>query len=302
MKYNVSALNPQYDFDVTEPSYVGNPKDGTVMFITDRVSKLVENLKGHNRCLVFITKGINVSKELQRTNLFIECDDAQREYANFISVFALDKEKRDRARRYHLSTQGYYIGDNVMIGKDAYIEPGVIIGHDVCIGDHAHIMANSVIKNAVIGDNVQINECAVIGASGFTMAEDESGDKFRLPTLGKVIIGNNVEIGTHDNISCGSGGDTIIEDNAKLDTMVHIGHDAYIGKNAELTAGVIVGGFTHIGEHGYMGINSAIRNRRELGRNSIAGMGAVVLKSVEDNTVIVGNPGRFLKTRGGGDA
>ena len=115
--------------------------------------------------------------------------------------------------------------------KTAYIEPGCFIGHNVKIGDNARILYGSVIKNAVVGDNFLCNEYALIGANGFNMAEDLDGNKIRIPSLGYVIIGNNVEIGAYNNISCGSGGDTIIEDWVKIDAHVHLGHDVHLKKN-----------------------------------------------------------------------
>ena len=70
-----------------------------------------------------------------------------------------------------------------------------------------------------------------------------------------------MEIGAYDNISAGCCGDTIIEDYAKLDVLIHIGHEAHIHKNVELIAGTIVGGFADIGDNAYVGMNSSIRNR-----------------------------------------
>ena len=124
------------------------------------------------------------------------------------------------------------------------------------------------------------------------MAEDESGNKFRIPTLGKVVIGNNVEVNSLTNISCGSAGNTIIEDNAKIDSLVHIGHDAYLGKNVEIPAGAIIGGFVILEEGSYVGINATLRNRIKVGKNAFIGMGAVVTKSVEDDVTVVGNPAK----------
>lgn len=160
------------------------------------------------------------------------------------------------------------------------------------IGDNARIYAGSVIKNSIIGNNVIVNEKAVIGANGFTMANDEDGNKIRIYSLGKVIIGNDVEIGTNDNISRGSGGDTIIEDSVKLDALIHIGHDVHLHKNVEITAGAVIGGFVDAQEGAYVGINAVVRNRVTLGSNSFIGMGATVTKSVNNGVIVVGNPAK----------
>lgn len=289
MNFNVHEISEQYNFVVIGASYIGHPVENTVMFITKKVSGLLENLKGIRHCLIFAEEGMNVAESLKDDNCFVFTQNPQQDYALFITGFAKEKEKIDKDRNYCLTEGGYYIGERVQIGEDCYIEPMCLIGHDVVIGNHARIHSGTVIKNAKIGDNFLANENAVIGANGFTMAEDENKDKYRIPTLGKVLIGNNVEVGSHDNISCGSGGDTIIEDNVKLDTQVHIGHDVYLHKNVEITAGAIVGGFVEVGEDSFIGINATLRNRISLGKGSRVSMGAVVTKDVASVQTVSGN-------------
>ena len=154
------------------------------------------------------------------------------------------------------------------------------------------ILAGAVIRRSIIGDCFIANEHAVVGANGFTMADDEDGNKYRIPTMGRVIIGNNVEIGSHNNISCGSGGDTVIEDNVKLDSLIHVGHDVHLHKNVEVTAGVTFGGFVNAEEGTYVGVGSVLRNRITLGEHSFIGMGSNVTKSVEAGVVVAGNPAK----------
>lgn len=295
MQLNVNELDSRYDFFIHGASYAGNPKNNTMMFITKKVEHLIHKLSGHEQCLVFIENGIEVPEELEG-NCFVFSDNPQLAYAEFANFFARRKMEMEKEWGYTLTEGGYYMGHNAIIGEDCYIEPNVVIGHDVIIGNHAVILSGCVIKNAVIGNNFVANEYAVIGANGFTMAENSEGEKIRIPSLGKVLIGDNVEIGTHDNISCGSGGDTVIEDSVKIDAEVHIGHDVFLEKNTEITAGAIVGGFVHTGEHAYIGINAVIRNRKMIGKNAFIGMGAVVTKSVDDNITVVGNPAKPMKS------
>lgn len=289
MRYNVSSLNPNYDFDIVGASYAGNPVSGTAMYITKKVEKLLDNLKGISGCLVFIETGMHPEKPLEETNCFVISDNPQMAYARFMEEFAQVRFEEEAKLKYSLH-DGYYIGEIVEIGEDAYIEPGCLIGHGVKIGCHCRIMAGTIIKNAVVGDYFVCGENAVIGTNGFTMAEDEQGNKFRMPTLGKVIIGNHVEVGSLDNVSVGLGGDTVIQDYVKIDALVHIAHNDNLGKNTEIPAGVIIGGFVNTGERAYMGINSSIRNRINLGSDCVVGMGAVVTKGVEDGKTVIGNP------------
>ncbi len=276
-------------------SYVGDPKSHTVMYISRKVENLLERMKGVEGSLIFIENGISVPDEFTEKNKFVFSDNPQREYAEYVVSFAKRKQEENRKRSYTLSDEGIYIGENVIIGKGAYIEPDCLIDHDVVIGKNAYIKSGVKIRNAVIGDDFIANENAVIGADGFTMATDKDGNKFRIPTLGKVIIGNCVEVGALDNISAGTGGDTIIEDNVKLDALVHIGHDVQIKKNAEITAGAVVGGFSIVGQEVFIGLNSTVRNRVELEDACFVGMGSNVIRNIGANEVVAGNPARFLK-------
>lgn len=286
----------EYNFEISGVSYIGNPKPNTAMFVTKKVKHLVHNLQGVSHCLIFVESGMAVDASLQSSNQFIFSDNPQSEYAKFVSELYHRRQAIERKREYTLQPGGYYIGENVTIGTNAYIEPQCIIGHDVVVGQNATILCGTVIKNSIIGDDFLANEYAVIGAFGFTMTEDKHQNKFRIPTLGKVIIGNHVEIGAHDNISCGTGDSTIIEDYVKIDALVHIGHDAHLGKNVEITAGSIVGGFARLDNNVYLGINSTVKNRIVLGGNSVIGMGSNVTKNVEADITVTGNPARpFIK-------
>lgn len=294
MEYNVHNLSSQHDFVVAGVSYIGNPISHTAMYVSRKVENLLKNLNGVSHCLVFAENGLRVSSSLERNNCFIYSDSPQREYARFANMLYHNWFEMERKRKYMYTKEGYYLGENVKLGKNAYIEPGCFIGHDVIIGQDSCILAGAVIKKSIIGDGFLANECAVVGANGFTMTEDEDGNKFRIPTLGRVKIGNYVEIGTHNNISCGIGGNTVLEDFVKTAALVTIEHDVYLGRNTEIAAGTVVGGFTRTDSHVYLGLNSSVRNRIVLGENSVIGMGATVTKSVEANITVVGNPARLF--------
>lgn len=294
MEINVSILSAEHDFVITGASYAGSPKNNTMMFITKKVKHLVDDLENVKECLVFLENGIEVSNALKEKHCFVFSDNPQLDYARFATQFAEQKMAKEAELGYELTPEHYYIGKGCVIGKNAYIEPGVLIGHNVIIGDNAVILAGSVIKNAVIGNNFLCNERAVVGAFGFTMAEDDAGNKYRIPSLGKVVIGNDVEIGACCNVAMGSCGDTVFEDYVKLDALIHIAHDVHLCKNTEITAGAVLGGFAQLGEKSYLGLNSTIKNRIELGANCIIGMGATVIRPVSAGCVVAGNPAKPL--------
>ena len=298
MKLNASRVVPEKHFDIIGMSYIGAPRSNTAMFITKKVEHLLSALKDVTECLVFAEEGVNVSQNLKDSHAFHFSKAPQLAYARFAALFAWARFEEEKKLKFNLMPGGFYVSSDVVVPSDAYIEPGCVIGPDVQIGKNARILTGTVIRRTTIGNDFIANEYAVIGANGFTMAEDESGNKFRIPTLGRVIIGNDVEIGAHDNISCGSGGDTIIDDHTKIDALVHLGHDVHLHNNVEITAGSIIGGFDDLGNHAYVGINAVLRNRITVGDNAIIGMGSTVTKSVDANITVAGNPAKlFVRKR-----
>ncbi len=295
MNMNVNIVVPEKDFDIVGFSYIGKPRSNTAMFITKKVEHLLGALINVKECLVFAETGISVSDTLKNLHAFHFSKSPQFAYAGFAQKYAEARFVEEKNIKFNMTSVGYYVSSDVVIPEDAYIEPGCVIGPDVQLGKNVRVMSGSVIRRSTIGDDFIANEHAVIGTNGFTMAEDELGNKCRIPTLGRVIIGDDVEVGAHDNISCGSGGDTIIDNHTKIDALVHIGHDVHLHENVEITAGGIVGGFVDMGDHAYVGINAVLRNRIVIGEYATIGMGSTVTKSVDAGITVVGNPAKLHK-------
>lgn len=297
MQICVSEFSQNHSFMIMGTSYAGKPKNNTAMYIAKKVQHLLQNLKNTKECLIFVEDGSEIPSEITNENVVVICKNPQLEFARFAERLMVLREEQEEKLSFKLTSDGYYISDNAVVGKNAKIGVGCVIGHNVKIGNNATIYSGCNIKNAVIGDNFFCNENAVIGSYSFTMANDENGNKYRIPSMGKVIIGNGVEIGANNNIACGSCGDTVIEDNVKLDALIHIGHDAHLCENVEITAGVTISGFVKIEKGAYFGVGSAVRNRISIGKNTIIGMGSVVTKSVVDNLTVAGNPAKPLEKK-----
>lgn len=286
-------------FPVNGVSYGGAPRSHTALYITAKVANLLAGLYEVENCVVFVQTGMEIPKPLQAKHFFVFSDLPQLAYARLADEFSQQREQRERGLRYEFRQPGYSISETARIGDDAYIEPGVVIGHDVVIGDRARILAGAIIKHAIIGDDFTCNEGAVVGTYSFTMADDEAGNKYRIPALGLVRIGDHVEIGANNNVACGSCSDTVLEDYVKLDALVHVGHDVHLCKDVEITAGATIAGFVTVGEHAYFGVNSCFRNRISIGENAIIGMGSTVTKSVDAGVTVAGNPARLFVRRCG---
>ena len=288
MNYNISQINPEYNFVITGVSYIGKPLDGTVLFITKKVKNLLANLESKKNCLVFIQAEIDIPEEYKKHNCFVISEDPQLDYAHFaVKLKQLENEK-DQKRSYTLTPEGYYIGENVKLGKNVKIEPCCKIGHDVTIGDNAFIGFGSTINNAEIGTDFVCQGRSAIGVDAFFMAEGEY--KFRIPSFGKVYIGNYVDISSNVTIERGFNAHTIIKDNTKIDENVCIGHDDIIGENVIITSGVSIAGLVTVGKDVYVGMNATVKQRLNIGDKALIGMGSVVISNVKEGVSVFGNP------------
>lgn len=180
------------------------------------------------------------------------------------------------------------IDETVKLGNNINIGDNVVVEKNCVIGDNTYIYSNSVIyPNTVIGSNVTINAGAKIGQEGFGYIKDLDGKYIQFPHIGKVIIKDNVEIGSNTCIDRGALSDTIIGENTKIDNLCHISHNVKIGKNCLIVASVEISGSTSIGNDVYIGPNAAIIDGISIGDNAVIGMGAIVRKDVKEKSTIV---------------
>ena len=144
---------------------------------------------------------------------------------------------------------GVVIESGVVIADCVRIGPGCVIQKNVEIGIGSSLTANvTVAHDCIIGEKALIHAGVVIGADGFGQAMDE-GSWVKVPQLGRVIIGNDVEIGANSTIDRGAIEDTIIEDNVKLDNQIQVAHNVKIGAHTAIAGCTAIAGSTKIGKH-----------------------------------------------------
>jgi len=146
-----------------------------------------------------------------------------------------------------------------------------------------------------IGKNVRIGPNCTIGFEGFGFEENEEGSYERFPHIGKVILGDYVEVGGNTCIDRGALEDTMIGEGTKIDNLVHIAHNVKIGKNCLIVALTCIGGGVEIGDGAYLGIGCSNRNQIRIGEKAFIGMGAVVVKDVDPGVTVIGNPAKPMK-------
>ena len=180
------------------------------------------------------------------------------------------------------------IGENTKIGSNSIIEKKVIIGKNCVIG------SNVTIKNSILGNNVVIQNGCKIGLKGFGfIPQRENNIKF--PHIGKVIIGDNVELAANCTIDRGSIDDTVIGKNSYLDNQVHVAHNVKIGENCMIAGQVGFAGSTIIGNNVSIGGQAGISGHLRIGNNVRIGGGSGVVKDIPDNTTVMGYPAIPLK-------
>ncbi len=138
--------------------------------------------------------------------------------------------------------RGARIGAGTSIGSGAVVEADAAIGRDCRIGTNVTIGAR-----VVIGDRVVIHPGAVLGADGFGFAND-NGRWVKVPQVGGVRIGDDVEIGANTTIDRGALGDTVVEEGVKLDNQIQIGHNVRIGAHTAIAGATAIAGSTTIGK------------------------------------------------------
>ena len=199
------------------------------------------------------------------------------------------------------------IGKNVTIGPFSVIEAGVIIGDDSNIGSHTVIDQKTTIgKNCKIfsnihiyhgtniGDNAIIHSGTVIGSDGFGFVTDQDINH-KIPQNGYVIIGNDVEIGANCAIDRGTIGNTIIENQCKLDNHVHLAHNVRLGKGCLLTAAVTIAGSVDVGEFCIFAGHVGVAPHVTIGARSVLAAKTGVSKSLTGGKVYAGMPAREIR-------
>ncbi len=195
----------------------------------------------------------------------------------------------DPSARVHASARvdpGAHIGPHVtveagaVIGPGAVIDAGCFIGREARIGAGTHLFANvSFHARCEIGARGIIHSGAVIGTDGFGFAV-EGGVYIKIPQTGRVLIGDDVDIGANTTIDRGALADTVIEDGVKLDNQIQIGHNCHIGAHTAMAGCVGVAGSAKIGKHCTFGGAAMVLGHLEIADNVHISSGSMVSRSV----------------------
>lgn len=175
-----------------------------------------------------------------------------------------------------------YIGEHTVIGENVYVGPGTVIGPDCSIGDGCRFIANvSLPRKVTIGDRGVFHPGSVIGADGFGNATTSEG-WVKVPQVGGVRIGNDVEIGSNTTIDCGAIADTVIEDGVRIDNMCMIGHNVHIGAHTAMAAMTGIAGSSTIGKRCMFGGQSGAAGHLTICDDVIVSGRGMIIKDISE--------------------
>lgn len=175
-----------------------------------------------------------------------------------------------------------FVGAGAVIESQAVLSPGAHVGSGARIGRESRLAARAVVHAAcIVGERAVIHSGAVIGADGFGFA-NESGRWTKIPQVGRVVIGNDVEVGANTTIDRGALDDTVIEDGVKLDNQIQVAHNCRIGAHTAIAGCVGIAGSTTIGRHCMIGGAAMISGHLSICDKVIVSGGTLIAKSITE--------------------
>ena len=176
---------------------------------------------------------------------------------------------------------GASIEEDVEIGEDVVVGAGCHIGRGARIGRGTRLAARVTVQHGcVIGEDCILHSGVVVGSDGFGFAREKGGRWVKIPQVGRVVIGNEVEIGANTTIDRGALDDTVIADGCKLDNQIQIAHNVRIGANTAIAGCVGIAGSTTIGARCMIGGQAGIIGHLSICDDVVVSAGTLVSKSI----------------------
>ncbi|MDZ7741372.1 MAG: UDP-3-O-(3-hydroxymyristoyl)glucosamine N-acyltransferase [Bacteroidota bacterium] len=228
---------------------------------------------------------INKKVDCPEGKALLVSEDPFRDYVKIVSKY----------RPFESSNK--LISESAEIGEGTIIQAGAFIGNHVQIGKNCLIHSNvSIYDHTQIGDNVIIHANSVLGADAYYFQKKEG--KFRkMESCGRVVIKDNVEIGALCSIDKGVSGDTIIDEDTKMDNHCQVGHDTYIGKHCLIGSHAAIAGVTRIEDDVILWGRVAVNKDLVIGKGAILLATSAVGKSLEGGKTYFGAPAEDVRTK-----
>jgi len=248
---------------------IQNASSGCISFVAN--SKYNKFISDSSASAIIVSPAL--SSELRIPGIIV--DDPYAAYAKISSLFTKHRNPYTDNPNFCFIHETSEVHESVVIGPNVYIGPECKIGKNSVI--HAN---SSLVMNVEIGKNTIIHFNSILGSDGFGYAPHKDG-YIKIEQLGKLIVGDNVEIGAGCTIDRGAIDNTEIHNGVKLDNQVHIAHNVILGENSAIAASCAIAGSTTIGKNLQMGGLSGILGHLKIADNVLIGAHTLITKSID---------------------
>ena len=296
--YSQKAIHNQKIFGVNN---IKEAINGDVTFFDNLKYEYDIKITKASACIV----NKKLAKYLNKNTIPIISQNPLLDFYKTVSIFypnsSTDDEKIITFKNtYQFLKKSILIGENTLIdksaniGKDTEIGNNVIIKQNVHIGKNCKIGSNVIIENALLGDNIIIKSGTLIGQTGFGFSFEKK-KRIKFPHIGRVIIENDVLIGSFCTIDRGSLTDTVIGEFTSIDNQVQIAHNVKIGNYCMIAAQSGIAGSTIIGNNVQIGGQTGISGHLSIGNNVKIGGKSGVIADIKDNQIVMGYPAKSIR-------
>ena len=294
------TIEGETNVSVNNVSRIEEGKPGTLAFLAN--PKYQKYIYDTQASIVLVNEDFILEKKVGTT--LIRVKDAYEAFANLLDLYEQSIPKKSGiseqvsiASTAKMGKDLYFgdfvsIGDNATIGDNVQLHAQVFIGDNVSIGDNTNLHPGvKVLKNCKIGNNCVIHAGTVIGSDGFGFALEQGTESRRkVPQLGNVIIGNDVEIGANVAIDRSTMGSTKIGNGVKMDNLIQIAHNVEIGDNTVIIAQAGVAGSTKVGKNVIIAAQVGIIGHISVGDGAMIGAQAGVANNMKEKEIVLGSP------------
>lgn len=291
---------------ITAPEQLELAGETEITFIGDK--KYEKYWATSNACAAIVNEDISI--EPGENKVFIKVKNADLAMSQVLELFAPEPPKFsvdihptaviDASAKIGAGTKigpNCYIGPNVEIGENAIIYPNVTILDFSTVGKNTTIWPGAVIRERChVGSYCILHPNCTIGADGFGFRPCPERGLAKIPQIGNVIIGNNVEIGANSTVDRGKFSSTVLGDGCKIDNLVQIGHNSKLGKFCIMAGNSGLAGSVTLGNGVIIGGSASIKDHLTLGDGVIIGAGSGVAADVPAGKTMIGYPAVEART------
>ena len=285
--------------EVFKLSKIEEGEKGSLTFLSN--PKYTSFLYTTKASIAIVNKSFVPEKEILAT--LIKVEDSYKAFSTLLEFYNQVKLNKSGFESPHFKSDTAVIGENVYIGAFVYIGHNVKIGNDVKLYPHVYIGDNvtidsgttlfsgvKVYSESIIGKKCTLHSGVIVGCDGFGFVPDENGIYVKVPQTGKVIIEDNVDIGSTTTIDRATLGSTIIRKGAKLDNQIQIAHNVEIGENTVIAAQTGIAGSTKVGKDCQIGGQVGIVGHLVIGNNVRIQAQSGISRSIKDDEIVQGSP------------